>query len=79
LVQIRTGYDGSCSQQNTTTSKKRGDVHLRIVSQTAGILIFVMIPSAGGDIVVCAPALGPVMVASTTHNSGLWVVAEYPT
>jgi hypothetical protein len=57
------------------TNKNRGDVRLPIVSRTACILIFIMIPSAGGDIVLRAPALGPIMVASTTHNSGLWVEA----
>ena len=61
------------------TNKNRGDVRLPIVSRTACILIFIMIPSAGGDIVLRAPALGPIMVASTTHNSGLWVEAGYPT
>ena len=75
LVRICTGDDGRCGRQNTTTNKKRGDVRLPTVSRTVGILIFIMIPSIGGDIVLRAPALGPIMVASTTHNSGLWVVA----
>jgi hypothetical protein len=73
LAQIRTGFDGRCDWQNTTTNKNRVDVCLPIILRTADILIFIMIPSAGGDIVLQAPALGPIVVASTTHNSGLWV------
>ncbi len=40
----------------------------------SAILICTMIPSAGDDIIDRAPAMGPIVVASTAHNSRLWVV-----
>jgi hypothetical protein len=36
-----------------------GKVRLQMVLQTLGILIFIMIPSSGDDIIVSAAAVGP--------------------
>ncbi len=36
-----------------------GKVHLQMVLQTLGILIFIMIPSSGDDIIVSAVVVGP--------------------
>jgi hypothetical protein len=36
-----------------------GKVRLQIVLRTSGILIFIMIPSDGEDIIICAPPVGP--------------------
>jgi hypothetical protein len=58
-VQIRTGYAGNCGWQNTTTNVIWGKVRLQIILRTSGILIFIMIPSAGNNIIICALPVGP--------------------
>ena len=47
--------------------------------RTSSISIFIVIPSAGDDIKVRAPSMGPIMVASTNHISEFWDVASTPT
>ncbi len=50
-----------------------------MVLQTSSISIFVLIPSAGDNIIVCALSIGPIMVASTNHISEFWDVGSTPT
>ena len=38
-----------------------------------------LIPDADCEINVGALPVGEIMVAITTHNSGLWIVGAYPT
>ena len=40
-----------------------------MVLRISSISIFIVIPSAGDDIIVRAPLMGPIMVASTNHIS----------
>jgi hypothetical protein len=58
-VQIRTCYTGNCGRQNTTINVIWGKVRLQIILRTSGILIFIMIPSAGDDIIIRALPVGP--------------------
>ncbi len=50
-----------------------------MVLWTSSISIFIMIPSAGDNINVQAPSMGPIMVASTSHILEFWNVTSTPT
>ena len=50
-----------------------------MVLRTSSISIFIVIPSAGDDMNVRAPSMGPIMAASTNHISEFWDVASTPT
>jgi hypothetical protein len=57
-VRIRTGYAGDCSLLPQPINVIHGKVRLQMVLRTLGILIFIMIPSSGDDIIVSAAAVG---------------------
>ncbi len=58
-VQILTGYAGNCGSLPQPINVIHGKVCLQMVLQTLGILIFIIIPSSGDDIIVSAAAVGP--------------------
>ncbi len=58
-VQIRTGYASDSGLLPQPSNMIHGKVHLQMVLQTLGILIFIMIPSCGDDIVISAAAVWP--------------------
>jgi hypothetical protein len=58
-VQIRTSYAGNCGSLPQPINMIHGKVLLQMVLRTLGILIFIMIPSFGDDIIVSAAAVGP--------------------
>ncbi len=53
-VQIRTGYAGNYGLLPQPINVKHGKVCLQMVLRTFGILIFIIIPSSGDDIIVSA-------------------------
>ena len=58
-VQIRTGYASDCGLRPQPINMIHGQVCLQMVLRTLGILIFIMIPSSGDDIIVSAAVVGP--------------------
>jgi hypothetical protein len=58
-VRIRVGYAGDCGLLPQPINVIHGKVCLQMFLWTLGILIFIMIPSSGDDIIVSAVAVGP--------------------
>jgi hypothetical protein len=58
-VQICTGYTGNCGLLPQPINLIHGKVRLQMVLLTLGILIFIMIPSSGDDVIVSAAVVGP--------------------
>jgi hypothetical protein len=58
-VQICTGYARNCSSLPQPINVIHGKDRLQMVLRTLGILIFIMIPSSGDDIIIRAAAVGP--------------------